>query len=225
MFQGKKYMILLKYPSRERPLKFKDNLDLYIKMSVGNLLIVVSMDKEDSSMNNSDIKNYLESKTNDRVKLLYFYGESDGKINAINRDIPLSEKWDILVATADDMVPIEHGWDKIIEDDMGDNLFRSVNYNVDPRLGDYEGMITLPIIGRPLYEKMGYIYHPAYKSEFADAEQTAVFTNMGVLIHINRGIIKHEWFKNQDALMSRNVRIGKDDIEIYLKRKENGFND
>ena len=148
--------ILLKYPTRNRPIKFMNNLNAYLDKASGKhkITIVVTMDIDDSSM----------------------------------------------------------------------------NFNNDPRLEakgreGFKTLITLPVIGRKLYDRFGYIYHPAYKSEWCDNEQTEVFEELGVLRHIDRRPIVHRWAENQDALMQRNMQIGASvDREVYQHRKTINFN-
>ena len=41
--------------------------------------------------------------------------------------------------------------------------------------------MTLPVFGFPLYEAMGYVYHPDYTSLYCDTEMTALFAKMNVL--------------------------------------------
>jgi hypothetical protein len=225
--------ILLKYPTRQRQLKFFENLINYIDKASGkhDIRVVVSMDTDDAEMNTDEVRDGLSSLCEDFVFISYHYGPSLGKIHAINRDVP-EEHWDILIATADDMEPVEDEWDDIIVQDMVrefPNLDGALNYNNDPRLEDkgtegYKTLITLPVIGRKLYDRFGYIYHPDYKSEWCDNEQTEVFESLGVLRHINRRPIIHKWAENQDALMHRNMQIGwSHDRQTYAKRKANGF--
>ena len=214
--------ILVKYPTRSRPHKFLKNLDEYIKTSTSNLTFIISMDSDDITMNNPEMINKIESKKSERINILYFFGYPNGKINAINRDIP-SEGWDILVATADDMIPYQD-WDKVVIADFSDNdLFKAINYNTDPRLGVPENLITLPVMGKKLYDYFGYIYHKDYRSEFCDGEQTLVFKRLGVLTYKNQRPILHDWFGNQDALMGKNIREGNMDRAVYDRREKEGF--
>jgi hypothetical protein len=232
--QSDKKHLLLKYPTRQRPGKFMNNLRAYMEKASGKhkITYVISMDSDDLLLNNPRIKHFLDNlpKT-DMCSVLYFYGEKNGKISAINRNIP-STPWDILISTADDMEPVENGWDDIIAEDMArefPDTNGSLNYNNDPRLEQkgadgFKTLITLPVIGRKLYEHFGYIYHPDYKSEWCDNEQTEVFEQMGVLRHINRRPIVHKWAENQDELMQHNMRVGASvDRAIYETRKANGF--
>jgi hypothetical protein len=225
--------ILLKYPTRQRQLKFFENLINYLNKASGkhDIRVVVSMDTDDAEMNTDEVKEGLASLCEDFVFISYNYGPSLGKINAINRDVP-DDHWDILIATADDMEPVEDDWDDIIVQDMTQefpDLCGALNYNNDPRLEakgaeGYKTLITLPVIGRKLYDKFGYIYHPDYKSEWCDNEQTEVFETLGVLRHINRRPIIHKWAENQDALMQRNMQIGwNHDRQTFINRKASGF--
>jgi hypothetical protein len=225
--------ILLKYPTRQRQLKFFENLINYIDMASGkhDIRVVISMDSDDAQMNSDEVREGLVSLCEDFVFIEYHYGDSLGKINAINRDVP-NDHWDILISTADDMEPVEDDWDDIIVQDMVrefPDLDGALNYNNDPRLEDkgaegYKTLITLPVIGRKLYDKFGYIYHSDYKSEWCDNEQTEVFESLGVLRHINRRPIVHKWAENQDALMRRNMQIGwSQDRQTYARRKATNF--
>jgi hypothetical protein len=231
--QSDKKHLLLKYPTRQRPSKFMANLNSYLEKLSGKhqLTLVVSMDTDDILCNNGAIQRFLDIKRSDTLNVIYSYGESKGKIAAINRDIP-NTPWDILVATADDMESIEDHWDDIIVQDMFrefPDLYGAINYNNDPRLEEkgvdgFKTLITLPVIGRKLYDKFGYIYHPDYKSEWCDNEQTEVFESLGVLRHINSRPIIHRWAENQDALMQHNMHVGSSyDRAIYETRKKNGF--
>lgn len=225
--------IILKYPTRHRPIKFMNNLNAYLDKASGKhkITVVVTMDIDDSSMNNNPMRYYMTNKIKDDVNIVFSYGNSEGKIAAINREVPTTD-WDIIMSTADDMEPVEQGWDDIIVQDMMrefPNLNGALNYNNDPRLEakgaeGYKTLITLPVIGRKLYDRFGYIYHPAYKSEWCDNEQTEVFDKLGVLRHIDRRPIVHKWAENQDALMQRNMQIGYSvDRETYNTRKQAQF--
>ena len=225
--------IVLKYPTRQRPAKFMANLTNYITKSSGkhDLLVVVTMDKDDVLMNNTLMQRFFGRFNKDGLEVRTSYGPSLRKINAINRDIP-NEPWDIVMSTADDMEPVEDGWDDIIVQDMMrefPDMSGCLNYNNDPRLEEkgpqgFHTLITLPVIGRKLYDRFGYIYHPDYKSEWCDNEQTEVFEKLGVLRHIDRRPIIHKWSENQDALMQRNMQVGWSmDRETYSKRKEKSF--
>jgi hypothetical protein len=217
--------LLIKYPTRSRPQKFINNIERYIETSSSKIRFVISMDTDDATMNNPEMIEYLKSKNSDRISLEFFFGPSNGKIAAINRDIP-TDDWDILIATADDMEPFPF-WDKIITEDFKGDFSKALNYNTDPRLEeqgkDFSSLITLSIIGRKLYDNFGYIYHPDYVAEYCDNEQTIVLEKMGVLQHINKRPVIHKWGENQDRLMSENIRKGYQDKGVFERRMSMGF--
>lgn len=224
--------LLIKYATRGRTSKFMKNFQQYVDKLSGKhkVIFVVTMDRDDVSMNNDAVKRWFSKFTDVDVRI--FYGESKGKIHAINADIPTDE-WSLLISTADDMEILQDGYDEYIMSDFSaaflDNTMGALNYNVDPRLEEkgpegYKTLITLPVIGRDLYDKFGTIYNPQYKSEYCDDEQTQVFEKLGVLRHINSRPIIHKWSENQDALMQRNMQVGfSHDRELFLKRKAEGF--
>jgi hypothetical protein len=225
--------LLLNWPTRQRPSKFMENLDGYLKLASAehHITLVVSMDNDDLLCNNQDFRKFLDASKSENVDVIYSYGESLGKVAAINRGVPTTP-WDIVISTADDMESAEQGWDDIIVQDMlreFPNLDGALNYNNDPRLETkgpegFKTLITLPVIGRKLYDRFGYIYHPAYKSEYCDDEQTEVFEKLGGLRHIDRRPIVHKWEENQDELMQRNIQVGQIvDKKTYETRKSLNF--
>ena len=104
--------IVVKFPTRSRPEKFKQVLQKYIDFLSGKheLRFVITMDEDDKTMNNPEIKEWLDSLD---VDLKYNYGQSKTKIEACNADLE-GEKGDILVLVSDDMTPCLEGWDDII---------------------------------------------------------------------------------------------------------------
>ena len=108
--------ILIKFPSRGRPLKCIETLRKYVNLAKNmNLIqIVVSLDKDDSTADNDFINNIRAIHKNIIVKL----GNSKGKIDAVNRDIPHNSLWDILLLASDDMIPVVKHYDEIIRDSM-----------------------------------------------------------------------------------------------------------
>lgn len=69
---------------------------------------------------------------------------------------------DILVVLDDDWEP-PHGWDEIIVSRLGAGDILKVG---DKHRKD--GLICHPILTRRLYEKIGYVFHPLFKSVYCD---------------------------------------------------------
>lgn len=195
--------LLIKFPTRNRPEKFKKVLQLYIDNLSGNhdVKFVITMDEDDSTMNNQEIKEWLNSLP---VKIKYNYGHSKSKIQAVNADLE-NEDADVLLLASDDMVPQMKNYDDII--------FQCFNvafpdYNGAIKFNDglrNDDLMTLCVMGWPLYKHFGYIYHPDYTSVYSDTEQTLVLKKMQKLAISPLCIIKHVWTPEPwDDLHARN---------------------
>lgn len=204
--------IIFKFPTRGRKDKFFDTLDKYYNFieNQKDYLFLITMDNDDLSMNNQEVKNKLDKYKN----LIYFYGDSKTKIEACNNDLDKVnlEEYDILVLLSDDMIPQVKGFDNIIRNLYRDNYpdFDGVLFFNDGFRG--AGINTLSILGVKYYKRFNYIYHPSYRSFFCDNEFTIVANNLGKQIYINFVIIKHEHPDN----------IGEEYDTLYLKNNNDG---
>ena len=201
--------ILIKFPTRSRPEKFKAVLRKYIDYLSGkhDIRFVITMDSDDESMNTPGIREFFDE-TARHVSLVYHYGNSQTKIEAINADLE-GEVADILLLASDDMVPQVKDYDDIIATDMAryfPNFDGALNYHDGLRKEERQNLMTLAVLGWRLYDEWGYIYHPGYVSLYADAEQTDVCRQTGKLVDLPQCIIKHDWplHGEHDALMQRN---------------------
>lgn len=213
--------ILFKYATRSRPDLFKETLNKWYSMLSGKheYQFIVSVDEDDLSMNNDQMKEFMQSKPG----LTFHAGQSKSKIEAINADME-GVDFDILVVVSDDMIPQKMGFDDIIVGDMMQNY-----PELDGALSYWDGvrsdnLITITIMGKKLYDKFGYIYNPEYKSLWCDNEFTDVVNEMGKVTYIRRLLIKHEWVKyNNDELGRRNNVFLSLDKQVYNYRKMRGF--
>lgn len=217
--------ILVKYPTKHRWNRFKENLQNYIFTceDLDKVDFLVTVDEDDPWPKDLS-RDYGSRSSPKRIGLTVT--PPKGKIAAINHGIS-PYGWDILVAVADDMIP-QQGWDAQIREDIKENPWAwMINYNDDPRLGDHwRDLITLPVMTNECYRHFGWIYNPVYESECCDCEQTEIMSSMGKLAHVNKQPIKHEWFKYQtDELTRINSEAGRRDNLIYKERKARGFKD
>lgn len=215
--------LLVNYPSRSRPHKFMTTLKGYVDTSskLHEIHYLIKIDSDDISMTNPRIKSFLDS-LNISYDLITLT-DCKGKIDAINRHVKDYE-FDAVVCIADDIQVIEPRWDDIIFRDFHGDYDRCINYNTDPRLEDFKSLLVMPIIGKPLFDAFGYIYHSDYVSEYCDNEQTEVFENLGKILHKDQKVFRHDWWGNQDALMARNVQWGHSIDKItYTGRKSRNF--
>lgn len=212
--------LLIKYPTRNRLEKSIDTLKKYVSFAnnISDIRIIVSLD-EDDEVSVSSITKYTDIHENIEV----IVGKSDGKIDAINRDIPDPSTFDILLLASDDMIPHVKGYDIIIQDSM-EQFFP----DTDGVLFFNDGYVgyrtnTLVICGSKYYERFGYIYAPEYKSLFCDNEFTEEANRLGKQVYLNQVIIKHEHPTNNsniagDSLYTKNDLEYRKDEETYMKR-------
>lgn len=215
--------ILYKFPSRSRPYKFFQSLDNIQKYATtDNYLILVTADIDDPTMFNDQVNDRV--KTYKNVEILY--GSSTDKVNAINRDMALYNDWDILINMSDDMEFIKYGFDQIIIDDFkkSHSLDLLIHYP-DDHAG--AALITMAIMGKPYYDRFGFIYNPEYKSLFCDNEQQEVAKKLGRYKFIKNRLFNHNhpaWGASEaDALMKHTESFWMEDEATFKRRKELNF--
>ncbi len=211
--------ILFKMASRERPKKLIDVLNLYYKMMVGKeFRFVLTLDRDDKTANAA-----LLAKLKQFQNLEVRIGSSKTKIQAMNADIP-ETGWDIVVLVSDDMIPKIKGFDNIIRRNMLKHYL------------DFDGVLwfsdgyqktdvnTLSIMGKPYYDRFGYIYHPDYFSQRCDVEFQEVAESLNRQTYFDQVIIRHEhpaWgFGKQDKLVTKNMKSVVFDTQTYIERKK-----
>lgn len=221
------YKILIKFPTRGRPDKFFKGLDQYISKAknLDRIAFLISLDADDVSMNNEIIINRLKNYQN-KIKLIYFFGNSKTKIEAINADMDKVSGWDILLLASDDMIPVVDGYDEIIRKDMND-YFKHLDGVLWYNDGGQNNINTLSIMGKKYYNMFDYIYHPDYVSLWCDNEFTEVSVKLKKVYKSDQIIIEHQHpvyqKTNYDQLYVRNESYYNIDKETYEKRRDREF--
>lgn len=214
--------ILVNFATRSRPEKFLKAINR-LNATAHNLDILVKADLDDETM--IGIEDKLEC---DNVR--FAWGYSDSKIHAINRDI--TGDFDILVNFSDDMWPVKVGWDDDLRLVYGlEGLKLAAHYSDGTDVRDR--LITYSIMGRELYDFLGYVYHPSYISlwcdnEFGDVSKIlGVYKYLGGVTHKNV-LWKHKhpaWDKDAatDEQYKRTESFYRRDEMNYLQRKADNF--
>ena len=216
---------LCKFPSRSRPGRFLEVFNLYRSYLSGkhSMEFLLSFDEDDIMMNNPHMRKILDSQ-GEGVR--YYFGNSKSKIQAVNADMDKAPDYDILLLASDDMVPVQHGYDDMIATDMQTHfpdLDGVLHYNDGIR---GEALNTLCIMGKPYYDRFGYIYNPEYTSVFCDNEFTEVSRMLGKAAYIDKLIIQHKWMEQgKDALYQRNEDpdLYSKDGQVFVRRRQNGY--
>jgi hypothetical protein len=216
--------LLIKFPTRSRRKQFFETFNKYQEyISEPTTRFLITIDEDDSDMNNDEVLSILESYDN----VSFVIGQSNSKIHAINRDIDTSEDWDIILLASDDMIPQVKGFDKVI------NTLMNANYpDTDGILFFNDGfkgqeLNTLCILGKKYYEKFNYIYYPEYKSMWSDNEFMLVGNILEKQTYFDEVIIEHEhpdWgFGGKDSIHIKNVENETHDKNLFLNRQSNKF--
>jgi hypothetical protein len=187
---------------------------------------VVSMDADDATMNNDAMREWFETrKRNADIK--YCYGHSKSKIEACNADME-GEYGDVLMLASDDMNPQQMSYDEVVF-----KCFEQAFPDFSGAIKFWDGLrpkedplMTLTVMGFPLYKQFGYIYNPEYKSLYCDNEQTEVCHRLGKLAIAPYCIIRHEWTNEPfDTLHARNENKDMYDVDskTFEARKAKNF--
>ena len=221
--------IVIKFPSRNRPDKFKYALFQYVTKCKNkkDIYFVFTFDEDDITMNNENMKEDIAEICGD-ITYHICYGTSQNKIDAVNRDIKGFWNWNILLLASDDMIPVVRGYDEIIRENMI-NHFPDTDgvlwYN-DGYAGDR--LNTLVCMGNKYFLRFKYIYNPIYKSFFCDNEFMDVANSMKKQKYFNNVIIRHQHPSNtadvlNDDLYRINDKYWNEDMHTYYHRKNYTF--
>lgn len=143
------------HPSRSRPHKSRQTTEQWLHMAGAPVQIIVSLDSSDPLL--EDYKKYYPNA---------FVSDNNSVVEATNKAAALS-KGDILLYLSDDFKPFPD-WGRIVIEEFhrytGPTLIK-----VDDMLQRFEvPVLTCPIMNRACYDKLGYFFHPGYKSMFVD---------------------------------------------------------
>lgn len=152
-----------------------------------NYTILCTMDDDDPTMNNESVIGQLAQ----HPHCVPVFGKSTSKIDAINRDMDYVDRWDILVNVSDDQKFVAYGWDELIREGFQHNAPDFDAFLFYPDSTAKNMLPTMSILGRKYYERDGYIYHPAYKSLFADNEAMEIAQQRGKLLYMGIQIFDH----------------------------------
>jgi hypothetical protein len=212
--------ILFKATSKSRPQRLKKTIDSIISNLSGEVdyFIQISLDEDDSTL-----AEYFKLISPTHEKII---GISKNKIDAINRDMDLVDRWwDILVNVSDDQVFIKQDFDLDILEAFVQNNDLFVHFPD----GNQTDLATMSIIGREYYKRDNYIYNPEYVSVYCDNEAQDVAKLRGCYKLVNKHIFNHEhpaWGKGQtDAqyLKTENPQVYEKDRQTYIKRASKNF--
>ena len=197
--------ILYKFPTRERKDKLFACLDNITTLARhDNYQILLTLDLNDDTMTPPEIRDRINSYPNVKA----YWGTSNSKVHAINKDMEFAGEWDICIVMADDMIWQVPGFDVTIVELFKRHFPDTNGFLHLPDGTVNERLPTMCIIGRKLYDHFGYLYNPIYQSVYCDNEQFDVVRILGVYKYEPIKLFIHAhpiWgFGKMDALYERN---------------------
>lgn len=228
--------ILFKFATRNRPKKFMSVInELCSRLSdYKNVIILVSIDYDDLTMNSDEIKDFISNHPqSDIIKL--FSSNLKGKINAMNRDIEHIHDWDILMNIADDFEFPKENIDGLLRNYMIKHYPDLDGVLHFPDGIHNQNLCTHPVMGRKYYDRFGFIFNPIYKSFYSDDELTQIAKKINKITYIDDFIYLHKHYslvngqlsfssENMDDLDIENEKFHSIDKLKYLIRLRNNFN-
>lgn len=160
-------MISLLHPSRGRPQQAFDTAKKWIDRAGVEVEHILSIDMSDPAK-----FDYLNFKWQQVI-----CNENKSVVEATNRAAKVSQG-DILVYLSDDF-DCPEGWGELVLKEFEN---RPLLIKVDDCLQPLGTMVlTIPIMNRQLYDKLGYFWHPDYMSMFVDEDLFWTTRKMGAL--------------------------------------------
>jgi hypothetical protein len=190
--------------------------------------VVVSCDIDDATMTGADVQQQLFRVISRFAWNALYFGANANKIEACNADIAkVDYPWDIVVLVSDDMIPEVRGYDEHIRRAMTPDRDCVLWFN-DGFQGDR--LNTLSMYGRAMYDRLGSMYSPEYKSFYCDTELTDLCrtTLRDKTVYNPTCIIRHRhpalgYKVAVDSLYLRNNRYLEEDLRTYISRKTYEF--
>lgn len=222
---SKAAIIIFKYTSFGRVERFFEGLDsIYSNLEdTENFFVQCTFDFVDKESFNEQVI----SRLNQYKNISYYFGVSENKIDAINKNLDKLPMFDIIVNMSNDMVFTQHGFDNTIRDAMQSNFpdTDGVTHFPDTITGDR--LITLSVFGKKYFDRFGYIYFKEYTSLYCDNEFGDVAKQLGKYVFIDKLIYihKHPAFNlapNDEQYKHTESFYGSDG-EVYKKRKSINF--
>lgn len=167
--------ISLLHPSRSRPQKAYETARKWIDKAGVEVGYILSIDNDDPLFN----KYFFGDSFFDRLSRFTVQSNNNSVVEATNK-AAASSHGDILVYLSDDF-DCPDNWANLITDrvkDLGDTWLLKVDDCLQPF---NVAVLTIPIMSRGLYNKLGYFWHPEYKSMFVDEDLYWTCRNNGWL--------------------------------------------
>jgi hypothetical protein len=203
-------VISLIHPSRGRPDKAVRTAQKWIDLAGTDVEHILSLDESD------DWQAY---------KMTAIVGPNSSVVEATNRAAKVA-KGNILLYLSDDFDCFKD-WGKAIETTVKDYSPMWL-LKVDDCLQKFDvPVLTIPIMSKALYEKLGYFWHPGYRSMFVDEDLFWTCRKLGVIKNAEHLKFQHNHVSvgraDDDETYRRSAANWEQGKKLFFERKAQGF--
>lgn len=219
--------ISLIHPSRGRAEKCMKTLIEWIVCCSGNPEIII---EHITSIDEDDPQKELYKALLDQHSWV-IVNDNQNVVQATNKAAKCA-KGDVIIYLSDDFKCPE-GWDQLIADCFtrsldGSFLEGPILLKVDDCLQKFDAeVVTIPIMNRALYNKLGYFWNPEYEGSFVDNDLYHVCKNNAWLAHAQNLRFPHEHYSIGKSVHDETYKRQNNNFEtgkkIFTKRKSENF--
>ena len=177
------------HPSRGRPDMAIETMVNWMRKAVNPSQIeyIFSFDSDDETLLDYT---YNLGKTN--YPFLHTVNDNTCLVEAANKGASKATG-DLLILLSDDF-DCPNRWDELLYGVIGTDASKPKAILINDGICEAGDILSLPIINRTLYDKLGYIYHPSFFSLFADNALLEVSERLGALINARHIIFQHKHY-------------------------------
>lgn len=213
----------LLHPSRSRPQQAYTTAKKWLDNAGQSSLFVrhiLSLDMDDPKLNEYSTW-FTHTETTNEILV----NPNKSVVGATNQ----AAQWcddDIFVYLSDDF-DCPNSWAPLVMDE-----FKGINapmlLKVDDCLQHFStGVCTIPIMNRALYKRLGYFWHPEYKSMHVDVDLYETCKRLGVIKYAPHLKFPHNHYSNgkaaHDETYKRSEGNWNQGLEVIKRRRAQGF--
>jgi hypothetical protein len=208
-------MISLIHPSRGRPQKAYATARYWHERAAGEFEHILSLDNSDKEARKYEM-HFAE---------VVIIDNHSSVVEATNHAAKHAAG-DILLYLSDDF-KCPDNWASLIEKEF-EGVTEPMLLKVDDELQKFEvGIVTIPIMNRALYEKLGYMWHPEYKSMWVDCDLFETCKRINAIKYAPHLKFPHEHPSNgkaqNDETYTRSAANWDQGKKVFMKRSRQGF--
>lgn len=209
-------MISLLHPSRGRPEKSFANSKEWVDKAGCEVELIVMYDDSDQS-------DYMIHYVNIDCHLMV--DDNDCVVQATNRAVKVATG-DILLYLSDDFKCFDN-WGLAVQKEF-EGEDRPLLIKVDDMLQGFTvPVLTIPIMNRQLYERLGYFWNPEYKSMFVDEDLYWTAQKLGAMKMCPHLKFEHAHVcvgkAPDDETYRRSSANWEQGKAVFTRRKQEGF--